>query len=81
MAVLAGAVVPLALFPEWAQGFLMVQPFRYILSFPLELVVGGLSGNEVATGLALQVTYTALFVAGARWLWTTGKRSYAAVGA
>ena len=81
MAVLAGAVVPLALMPEWAQGFLMVQPFRYILSFPLELIVGGLSGNEIAAGLALQLLYTVLFVAGARWLWTTGKRSYAAVGA
>jgi ABC-2 type transport system permease protein len=81
MAVLAGAVVPLALFPEWAQGFLMIQPFRYILSFPLEVVVGDLPGDEVATGLALQVTYTVLFVLGARWLWTTGKRSYAAVGA
>lgn len=81
MAVLAGAVVPLALFPGWAQGFLMAQPFRFVLSFPLEVIVGGLSGTEVATGLALQVTYTVLFVTGARWLWKTGKRSYAAVGA
>jgi ABC-2 type transport system permease protein len=81
MAVLAGAVVPLALFPEWAQGFLMIQPFRFILSFPLEVVIGDLTGEEIATGFALQVTYTVLFVGAARWLWTTGKRSYAAVGA
>lgn len=81
MAVLAGQVVPLALMPEWAQGFMMVQPFRYIVSFPLEVVVGGLTSNEVAAGLIFQVFYTVLFVVGARWLWSTGKRSYAAVGA
>jgi ABC-2 type transport system permease protein len=81
MAVLAGQVVPLALFPEWAQGFLMAQPFRYIVSFPLEVVVGDLPPEEVATGLALQVTYTVIFVVLAQWVWTMGKRSYAAVGA
>jgi ABC-2 type transport system permease protein len=80
-AVLAGQVVPLALMPEWAQGFLRAQPFRYVLSFPLELMVGDLTRNEIAYGVTLQVMYTVLFVATARWLWTTGKRSYAAVGA
>ena len=80
-AVLAGGVVPLALMPEWAQGFLMAQPFRYILSFPLEVLLGDLSGSEITYGLALQVMYTTLFVIGARWLWSTGKRSYSAVGA
>lgn len=80
-AVLAGQVVPLALMPEWAQGFLRAQPFRYILSFPLELMVGDLSRSEVTYGVTLQAMYTVLFVAAARWLWSTGKRSYAAVGA
>ncbi len=80
-AVLAGQVVPLALMPEWAQGFLRAQPFRYILSFPLELMVGDLSRNEIVYGVVVQVMYTVLFVVAARWLWSTGKRSYAAVGA
>lgn len=79
--VLAGQLVPLALMPGWAQGFMEVQPFRYILSFPLELIVGDLTRADIATGLALQVGYTALFILGARAVWSRGKRSYSAVGA
>ncbi len=79
--VLAGQLVPLALMPEWAQGFMEAQPFRYILSFPLEVIVGDLPGGEIAAGLVLQVTYTVLFILVARWIWRRGKRSYSAVGA
>lgn len=76
-----GSVVPLALFPDWAQGFLHVQPFRYTISFPLEIVVAGLSGREVAIGLVVQLGYTALISVGALRLWRRGLRSYSAVGA
>jgi ABC-2 type transport system permease protein len=79
--VLAGQLVPLALMPEWAQGFMEAQPFRYILSFPLEVIVGDLPRGEIAAGLVLQVTYTVLFILVARWIWRRGKRSYSAVGA
>jgi ABC-type uncharacterized transport system permease subunit len=44
-------------------------------------MLGSLSNQEIAVGLALQVAYTVLFVIAARWLWNTGKRGYAAVGA
>lgn len=81
MSVLAGQLIPLALFPDWAQGFMKIQPFRYFLSFPLEVVVGNLPPREIAQGLAMQVGYAVLFVLLARKLWTTGKRSYAAAGA
>jgi ABC-2 type transport system permease protein len=79
--VLAGQLVPLALMPGWAQPFMEIQPFRYILSFPLEVIVGDLARADIATGLALQTGYTALFILGARWVWSRGKRSYSAVGA
>jgi len=79
--VLAGQLVPLALMPGWAQGFMEVQPFRYILSFPLEIIVGDLPAGEVATGLVSQAGYTAFFILGARAIWARGKRAYSAVGA
>ncbi len=79
--VLAGQLVPLALMPDWAQGFMAVQPFRYILSFPLEVIVGDLPRGEIVWGLSLQIGYTLLFILGARWIWARGKRSYSAVGA
>lgn len=79
--VLSGYVVPLALMPEWAQGVMRAQPFRFLASFPLEIVVGGLDGRALATGFALQVGYVGLFVGGAAAVWRAGLRSYSAVGA
>ena len=80
-AVLSGAIVPLALMPDWAQGFVTLQPFRYTLSFPIELVIGDLTRAEQVTGMLLQIAYPVIFVAGAMALWRRGMRAYAAVGA
>lgn len=80
-AVLSGYVVPLALMPEWSQGVMRVQPFRFLASFPLEIIVGGLDGRALATGMAMQVGYAALFLGAAAATWRAGLRSYAAVGA
>ena len=79
--VLRGQLVPLALMPGGAEGFIEIQPFRYTLSFSIELVIGDLSNGELVTGMLLQLAYPALFVAGAMALWRRGMRAYAAVGA
>ena len=79
--VLSGAIVPLALMPDWAGGFVAFQPFRYTLSFPIELVIGDLSGGDLMIGMALQIAYPIIFVACAMALWRRGMRAYAAVGA
>ncbi len=76
-----GQLVPLALMPAWAQGFVDVQPFRFTLSFSLELLIGDLSAAEQAAGMALQLLYPALTVVGAIWIWRRGLRAYAAAGA
>lgn len=81
MLVLAGQLVPLALMPGWAQGFLELQPFRYLLSFPIELVVGDLSRTDIVLGLTIQVAWTLALVVGSRWIWSRGQRAYSAVGA
>jgi len=79
--VLGGQVVPLALMPAWASGFIRLQPFRFTLSFPLEIIVGDLSRHEMGVGFAAQLCYVVLFVALARWIWRRGQRSYSAFGA
>jgi ABC-2 type transport system permease protein len=80
MLVLAGQLVPLALMPDWAHWFLVAQPFRYLLSFPIELVVADLGAAQVVRGLAIQLGWTLVLVSGARWIWRRGQRAYAAVG-
>ncbi|HEU5100833.1 MAG TPA: ABC-2 family transporter protein [Roseiflexaceae bacterium] len=80
-AFLAGQIVPLALFPPQLAGFLEAQPFRYTLSFPLELLTGSMTPAEIGRGFAWQAGYCVGLWACYRLLWRYGLRSYAAAGA
>jgi len=79
--VLSGAVVPLALMPEWSRGFVDHQPFRYTVSFPVEIVAGDLSGHDLLAGLGIQLGYVVVTGVIARLVWAAGIRAYSAVGA
>jgi ABC-2 type transport system permease protein len=79
--VLSGSIVPLALMPDWSRGFIDNQPFRYTVSFPVEIVAGGLSSTELLAGLGAQLTYVLVFGVTARLIWSRGIRAYSAVGA
>ena len=75
---LAGRFVPLALFPPELAPLLAAQPWRFTLSFPLEVVTASLSAEQLAYGFGLQVAYIAGLAALIRVVWRYGLRSYAA---
>lgn len=81
LGLLAGQVVPLAFFPKALEPFMVAQPFRYMLSFPLELVTREMSSRAIAGGFALQVAWLVVFYALYKVLWRFGIRSYSAAGA
>ena len=60
---------------------LQVLPFRYMLSFPIEILMGRLSLGEIGRGLAIQMAWAGVFWLGYRLLWQRGLRRYGAVGA
>ncbi len=80
-AFLAGEFVPLALFPHEVSGFLDLQPFRYTLSFPIEILTGQLTPARTAQGFAVESAYIVGLWACYRLMWRYGLRSYSAVGA
>jgi len=80
-AFLSGRFVPLELFPPELASFSLVQPFRYTLSFPLEVLTDALSQRELWLGLAAQLGYPALLYGLYRLLWSRGLRRYSATGA
>lgn len=80
-AFLAGQFVPLALFPPNLSGFLEVQPFRYTLSFPLEVLTGALSPEQVQRGFIWQIGYLLLLWLLYSVVWRVGLRKFSAVGA
>lgn len=74
---LSGALIPLALFPAVFSGVLAVQPFRFMVSFPLEILLG----QPPASSFAWQAGWFATFVAAAVLTWRLGLRSYQGAGA
>lgn len=57
---LAGMVAPLALLPEPARILANILPFRWSVSFPIEVLLEQLDAGMVALGIGLQVFWIAL---------------------
>lgn len=66
---LSGTIVPLALMPAWAQGFLFWQPFAGLVDIPFRIYFGNLTGAAALEGIAAQALWVTLFIlAGRFWL-------------
>jgi ABC-2 type transport system permease protein len=78
---LNGGLIPLALFPPWLMGIVQAQPFRYTLSFPLEILTCALSADATARGFAWQAAYAVGLYLVYRVQWRYGLRAYSAAGA
>jgi len=79
--VLTGAIAPLAMFPEAIQQALWWSPFPYMLSFPVEIALGRITGEALTLGLGVQAAWALLCTAVAALMWRLALRSYTAVGA
>jgi ABC-2 type transport system permease protein len=64
---LSGNLLPLSLFPDWAQTALVLQPFAGLLDIPLRIYFGGLQGVAALGGLGMQFFWLAVLVALGRW--------------
>jgi ABC-2 type transport system permease protein len=78
--ILLGGIIPLALFPEWSQDFIVAQPFRYRFAFALDVLLADMSTGDLLRGFAWQVLWTVTMVVASIWLWERGRRVYSAVG-
>lgn len=77
---LSGYLIPLELLPAWLADLARVLPFRYILGFPVEIVVGLLDPQQALRELAVQWTYVATFLAATLLVWRAGMRRFVAFG-
>ena len=57
---LAGQVAPVMLLPDGIRTAATVLPFRYMVSFPVEVLMGQVRGVELWQGLALKACWLAL---------------------
>jgi len=61
--VFAGLVVPLPLFPDWAQPFLHWQPFRGLADVPFRIYSGNIPLDQAGVEILLQLGWTVTIIA------------------
>lgn len=81
MLFLSGQIAPLALFPAWLQLIANLLPFRWMIGFPVELLLGRLTPHQALQGFAAQAAWLIVSLALIRVIWRAGLRAYSAVGA
>ena len=78
---LSGQIAPLSLFPEPVPIIASILPFRWMVAFPVEVLLGRVDGRELLIGVGMQVLWIASSLLAMRWVWGRGVRRYSAVGA
>ncbi len=78
--VFSGYLVPLELFPRWLGDVARFLPFRYMLAFPVEMIVGMTPRGSALAQLAIQWLFVGALTAGAHLCWRAGLRRFAAFG-
>lgn len=81
MLMLGGVVAPLDLFPAPVAAVANYLPFRFMLSFPVEILLGRLSTADLIGGVIMMFGWLAFALALYRWLWSKGIRQFSAFGA
>ena len=77
---LAGQVAPVALLPGPLQSLAVLLPFRYMIGFPVEVLLGHLTGIQLLIGFAYQCGWCLIALTLLVAIWRTGVRHYTAVG-
>jgi ABC-2 type transport system permease protein len=80
-ALLSGWIIPIDLFPPPVTAALQYLPFRYIMSLPIEILLGRLTPERIALGLAIQYLWVSAFGIIFFILWQRGLKRYGAIGA
>ena len=78
--VFSGYLVPLDLFPGWLTALARALPFRYMLAFPVEMVIGMQSRARALQEIGVQWLFVGLLAAAALGAWKLGLRRFAAFG-
>jgi ABC-2 type transport system permease protein len=78
---LSGQIAPLSLYPVPIQIAADILPFRWMIGFPIELLLGRLLPADAAVGIFVQAVWIGLAFLRLRAVWRAGVRAYSAVGA
>jgi ABC-2 type transport system permease protein len=75
-----GALVPLALFPDWLMSISKFLPFQHMVHVPVSIYIGKISGWAVLEALLLQVVWLFIVVTFIRICWRIALRKVTIFG-
>lgn len=78
---IGGMVAPIELFPAPIAAVAKWLPFRFMLSFPAEIMLGRLTTQDLLFGLGATAFWLALMIVTYRFVWRRGLRQFSAYGA
>jgi len=78
--ILGGYMLPVTLFPDWAQAVIAWLPFRYFFDFPVRVLLGRIGPLEWAAGMALCLCWCTALLGVAGLVWRRGTLQYSGVG-
>lgn len=76
----SGQFVPLDLLPPLIQNIAQYLPFQLMRYFPVQIILGKLSPDQIAWGFGMDVIWLAIHILLFRWIWKAGLRQFSAVG-
>jgi ABC-2 type transport system permease protein len=76
----SGHFFPLDLLPPTLLKWTLLTPFPYELWFPVAILQGRITGNDLLQGLCIQTAWVIVLYALAKVMWSKGLHKYGAVG-
>ena len=80
-AFLAGQVAPLFLLPPSLETFASFTPYRWMIAFPVDLIMGWVDGPQIWYGLSIQLFWVVFGLVLSQLVWRAGIKKYGAFGA
>jgi ABC-2 type transport system permease protein len=77
----SGQFVPLKLMPTIVQRIAQFLPFQLSLYYPIQLILGKLTRQEILHGFLLGAVWLPISLVVFNWVWREGVKRYSAVGA
>lgn len=81
IALLGGQLIPLSLYPAWAQSILSYTPFPILAALPAEALLGKLLWPDFFWGLGVGVIWSMIFHGVGNLVFRMGVRNYSGIGA
>jgi len=80
VALLGGALIPIALFPDWSKGAMRWLPFQHLVSLPVRTIMGEVGLAELSSSLGVLLFWGVVISAALAWVWRRGTLKYSGVG-